>query len=473
MLHNDFHLINRLEQSLPRPPLQKRPEQKTPEQEENERIRALYDANAVLTQSHYSSNHSQIPYLSTQGDLDTFNVQSESTDISAGTPDCDFFDALTSPRYDNYSQIASTLRKIEWIESNSGITTHSSNVFSVGDEPNHSMEDAPNHPPLPTTKWQTIKSKALQILRSHEPHYTKEDLVIPLGGGTFGRVYTTKDGNVIKIPIGYTKDTKLIPPDYTDRSHYAKELTKQSIDSYANEIEVTGLLKKGLKKYTHTGTQAPQKPCTIEIDGRTCSALVTKLYPFSNLRTYMKINHPISDRANIAYDLVKGLIQLRKQRIVHWDIKRENCYIGLKHAVIGDFGSAQRFEECTTPRATTHLPQAVKELKNGCYTGNRYVGESKWLLAGLDSDVFCMGLTLFYAFADGTLISTLNHDEEPNEDGVRKKLFYTFLVNTIPCRDPRIRRLIFKMMTNYQEVTDADLYILAGLLNRLRLRTLR
>lgn len=133
---------------------------------------------------------------------------------------------------------------------------------------------------------------------------------------------------------------------------------------------------------------------------------------FDFVATYKFKKHEKKIKLKIAFDLLHGLKYLHQNKIIHGDIKPENCFINkIKNnefeGVIGDFGEiiepneiANKFDNdsefgtATTEGFFTYEDQTL--LRNCLFTRNLFT----WTMTNTKRDIFALASTIWYLFTE-------------------------------------------------------------------------
>lgn len=275
--------------------------------------------------------------------------------------------------------------------------------------------------------------------------------------GSFGAVYNVDDSKVMKVPL------------------------RSDDESIKNEKKMLDYLNRG--EFKHTGVQGTQKLGVIK-NGRTKhTVVVMKKYSGGDVSNFLEKNPATEKRAEIGYDIVKGLIFLRKNHVIHWDIKPGNCLMGESRAVIGDLGGAKHESDCSGYLTATFMPPQLATLlgfrvsegvvvnKLSQSQKERYLddaGNTKLNIAGKDADIYAMGRTLFEVFTRGKPELPNLPPHLASKNHINSEIADDYLHESIPDEHTPVGDIIYKMIYNYTEVTDRDLHQLLDGLKRMQ-----
>lgn len=103
-----------------------------------------------------------------------------------------------------------------------------------------------------------------------------------------------------------------------------------------------------------------------------------------------------------------GFVELHNNGIIHRDIKPGNILIANGVAKVSDFGLG-KFEK----RDTTTITTDITTKGTPGFMAPEIVNEGHFKDADVRSDIFSIGVLLYYVFSDGMLPSPINHNSVP------------------------------------------------------------
>ena len=146
-----------------------------------------------------------------------------------------------------------------------------------------------------------------------------------LGRGAFGKVVLIKKKN----------DNKF----YALKQIYVKQLTKEELNSYKNEIKIlSSFNSQYIVKYYNSFENKEYLNILMEYCGDNLKNFIIK---------YSKNNESIQEKIimKIIMQICLGLKEIHKEKVIHRDLKPENIFIDEDYKVkIGDFGVSKMME---------------------------------------------------------------------------------------------------------------------------------
>jgi len=358
------------------------------------------------------------------------------------------------------------------------------NPLSSAAAPQNTAAEQPN----PQSKTISPQDRLIVIVKSFFGIASKKMIgEEELGRGAYGAVFPYGNNQVMKQPVS-TEGIKEIKAD----EETLKEEKIGDEKALKNEKKILDYLNFGA--LGHTGVQARQKIRWLRDGKITQTVVITKKYSKGDLNKHL-INNPemkIKQRSEIGYDLMKGHLFIRSKHILHLDIKKENCLVGEKRAVIGDFGGAVKEKDLLKgkPVSGTYMPPVIyysieqlqdnakikregKGTINESRIAERYKGKNGIITAGRDADVFAMGVTLYCLFTNSKPPkgSALVKNDKINSIDVKvdsnevKKV----LKDEKSLAPPDLADLIHKMICDYASITNDDLLEVQDVLKKLSL----